>query len=562
MKLFGNSSARNGQEELQEQGLLTSDGQPETEYDREAEVAEDARIFRRNGLIISVSALLTILVVVGIGALIVNYFLNMINYQAASSNYFPTVATPEELPEEEAINERLEAIDEAEAGLEATPEELAQWDEHIESVVSDKETYEVPISQDVYNILLIGSDTRERGEVGRSDAMILVSINQKTQTIYLTSFLRDCYVYVPGWGNTRLNHAFAYEGPDLLEQTLEENFKVHVDRYVAVDFFSFMDVIDILDGVWINVSEEERLITDDYIWSMNKLMDQEWSTDYLWHSGWQKLNGKQALCYARNRYTGNDFDRTQRQRNIISQILAAARQASAAKLVELAQVILPQVTTDLTKTQILSYAANAGAYANYEVVSQQIPAADTYYGATIDGMSVISLDLDENISRIQGTIYAGTEYGFPIKEVQTSADYGEGTIDWDNVDFENYNPEEFWGRPEWSEIEWERVDWDQVDWYHINFDTVDWTSYYRPEEEEPSPSATASPRVSTKPSATAKPTATAKPSAAPQPAGTPAASAIPAPGTAAPSATARPASNLRPTGTPEIKAPEEQGDEE
>lgn len=72
-----------------------------------------------------------------------------------------------------------------------TASELEQWNEHIEDVTSDSSSYAIPISEDVYNILLIGSDTRESGEVGRSDAMILVSINQKTQTIYLTSFLRD-----------------------------------------------------------------------------------------------------------------------------------------------------------------------------------------------------------------------------------------------------------------------------------------------------------------------------------------------------------------------------------
>jgi LCP family protein required for cell wall assembly len=241
--------------------------------------------------------------------------------------------------------------------------------------------------------------------------MILVSINQKTETIYLTSFLRDCYVYIPGYGNTRLNHSFAYGGPALVEETLETNFKVHIDRYVAVDFYSFMDVIDTLGGVWIEVSEEEQKVTNQYIWSMNKLMGEEWSNDYLWTTGWMKLNGKQALCYARNRYTGNDYERTQRQRTIISQIITGAKSASPSTLVDLAQVILPQVTTDMTKSEILSYCANVAAYMNYDIVQQQIPVDGSYSGATISGMSVISLNLDKNIQYLKSTIYAGTEYG-------------------------------------------------------------------------------------------------------------------------------------------------------
>ena len=381
------------------------------EYDDDDDEDGNRRMSLRKKILIGVIIFLVVLLG-GVG-LFINYLLDLINYQAANSDYFATVSTAEELPEETAENSYLEQLDEEDKKdeLEATASELEQWNDHIENVTSDSSSYTIPISDDVYNILLIGSDTRESGEVGRSDAMILVSINQKTETIYLTSFLRDCYVNIPGYGNTRLNHAFAYGGPDLLEKTLEQNFKVHVDRYVAVDFFSFMDVIDTLGGVYINVSEDEQKVTNNYIWSMNKLMGEEWSNDYLWSSGWQKLNGKQALCYARNRYTGNDYERTARQRTIINQIISGAMQASPATLVDLAQVILPQVTTDMTKSEILAYAANVAAYLGYDIQQQQIPASGTYSGATISGMSVISLDLDANIKYLQGTIYAGTEYG-------------------------------------------------------------------------------------------------------------------------------------------------------
>ena len=387
------------------------------EYDEDEDDEDDEdeesgrRMSTRKKVLIGVIIFLVVLL--GGVALFINYLLDLINYQAANSDYFATVSTAEELPQETAENSYLEQLDEADKKdeLEATASELEQWNDHIEDVTSDSSSYTIPISDDVYNILLIGSDTRTAGEVGRSDAMILVSINQKTETIYLTSFLRDCYVSIPGYGNTRLNHAFAYGGPDLLEKTLEQNFKVHVDRYVAVDFFSFMDVIDTLGGVYINVSEDEQKVTNNYIWSMNKLMGEDWSNDYLWSSGWQKLNGKQALCYARNRYTGNDYERTARQRTIINQIISGAMQASPATLVDLAQVILPQVTTDMSKSEILAYAANVAAYLGYDIQQQQIPASGTYSGATISGMSVISLDLDANIKYLQGTIYAGTEYG-------------------------------------------------------------------------------------------------------------------------------------------------------
>ena len=455
------------------------------------------------------SALLTVVVLLGAGALVVNYFLSLINYQAADSEYFNTVSNVEDLqPEPSPVSSLVAQLEEEDAQdrLEATPEELAQWDEHIEDVISDSETYQVPIDQDVYNILLVGTDVRDPDEVGRSDAMILVSINQKSQTIYLTSFLRDCYIHIPGYGNTRLNHAFAYGGPALLEETLEENFKIHVDRYVMVNFYSFMDVVDTLGGVWIYITEEEREVTNDYIWSMNKLLDEDWSNDYIWSDGWHKLNGKQSLCYARNRYVGNDYQRTQRQRNVLTQIFRGCKAATPATLVSLAQVVLPQVTTDMTKTQVLNYAANFAAYMDYEIVSQQIPAADTYYGATIGGMSVISLDLDANINYLQSTIYEGAS-------AQSASDYGEEETEWDAEAWYA-----FWSREEWSHIDWDKVDWSTVDWDNIDYDTVDWTDYYYPEETtSPSPGRTTGSTVSPSPSPGRTTGTTVSPSPSPSP---------------------------------------------
>ena len=383
----------------------------EDEYDEEYEDDEDDEGTPMWKPML-ISFIVCLVVFVGAAALVVNYFLNLINYQSADSDYFATVAAPEELTEETYEDSYLEALDEADTAdyLEASPEDLQRWNDHIDNITSDDSTFQVPISSDVYNILLIGSDTRVSGDVGRSDVMMLVSINHKTETIYLTSFLRDCYVSVPGYGKTRINHSFAYGGPDLLMETLETNFKIHVDKYAAVDFFSFMDVIDTVGGVWVYMSDEEVKVANKYIWSMNKLMGLEWSDGYIWgdgYDGWHLLSGKQALGHARNRFTGSDYERTARQRTIINQMISAALGSSPSTLVDLAQVILPQITTDMSKSEILNYAANVGAYVNYDIQQLQIPAPGTYSGATINGMSVISLNLEENIQYLQGTIYAG-----------------------------------------------------------------------------------------------------------------------------------------------------------
>ncbi len=383
-----------------------------TENDGDADDADDGKPAMAFWKKMLISCGITVMVLGVAVAVTVNYFLDLFNYQAADSDYFATVSVAEELEEETYEDSYLAALDEADTAddLEATEEELLRWNNHIDDIISDSSTYQIPISEDVYNILLIGTDNRSVGGVGRSDVMMLVSINQKTETIHLTSFLRDCYVSIPGYGKTRLNHSFAYGGPDKLMETLEQNFKVHVDRYVAVDFYSFMDVVDTLGGVWLYLSEEEVKVANKYIWSMNKLLDVEWSEDYIWATGWLKLNGKQALAHARNRFVGSDYERTARQRNIINQIINGCKVANASTLVDLAQVILPQITTDMTKSEILSYAANIGAYVGYSIEQHQIPAEGTYSSATISGMSVISLDLDDNIEYLQQTIYAGTDF--------------------------------------------------------------------------------------------------------------------------------------------------------
>lgn len=428
-------------------------------------------------LIIGLSCLVVVLIGCG---LFVNYLLGLINYQKANSDFFKTVSNLDDIEAEEAINEKYAALDQQalDSTLEATPEDLARWDSSLASITSDNSLYNVPMDEDVYNILLVGSDARDLSAAARSDTMILVSLNHKSKTIYLTSFLRDSYVSIPGYGNTRLNHAFAYGGPDLLMETLENNFKVHVDRYMAVNFYSFMDIIDILDGVWIYVTEEEAEVTNDYIWSMNKLLGEEDPVaDYLWSYGWYRLNGKQALAYARNRYVGNDYARTERQRNIIQQVYNGAMEASPAVLVDLAVAILPQIVTDMTKSEVLGYAANALAYADYEIVSQQIPAPGTYSGATISGMSVISLDLEDNIEFLQSTVYGDVSYNE------------------DQVPSEEASAEEEEETPEPSPSEKAEA------------------SAKPKTTVSPKPSATAKASATPKPSAAAKSSATPKPSA-------------------------------------------------
>lgn len=274
------------------------------------------------------------------------------------------------------------------------------------SVEDNKNSAEQLHSPNVYNVLFIGTDSRG-SDRGRSDAMILISINSKTKKIVLSSFLRDIYLYIPSVGNNRLNAAYAYGGPSLLMKTLNQNFGVSVGSYVQTDFFSFIKIIDALGGVTVNVTADEIKHINKNLVEINKLQGQPTDKYKLSksQSGSIKLNGSQALAYARIRYIGTDFGRTERQRKVLSALMTSFKSASVRQLTSLLSSVLPLVKTDLKQSDILKLISNSGAYAKYSITSQSIPANGTYSFVTINKMSVISINFEKNRKLLKDTIY-------------------------------------------------------------------------------------------------------------------------------------------------------------
>lgn len=279
-------------------------------------------------------------------------------------------------------------------------------DEQLKQNLEDSST-ELMFSDNVYNILLIGNDSRDKNTLGRSDSMIIVSINKSTKEIILTSIMRDSYVYIPGHWNTRINAAYALGGPDLLIETIETNFKVKIDSYVAVNFFSFMDAVDAVGGVEIEVSNAEANVLNTYIAELNYLEGLPEGTDMLYGGGTYKLNGKQALAYSRIRYVGNaDFDRTGRQREVLEKMMNSMRTASLSELNNVLNVVLPQVTTDISEGEMFTLLLDTTTtYKDYAIKQYRVPYDGTYQNLTIDGAAVLGLDLMTNINYLHRDIY-------------------------------------------------------------------------------------------------------------------------------------------------------------
>ncbi len=264
-------------------------------------------------------------------------------------------------------------------------------------------------SEQVENILVIGTDSRDpETDAGRSDSMILVSLNKKTNTVYMTSFLRDVYVYISDeYGYGKLNAAYAYGGAEQLMDTIESNYRIRIDDYVLISFGACAAMIDAVGGVEVTLSDEEAHALDEILISeVNELMGDGRNDDLIGSGGTYTLSGKQALSYSRIRYVGNaDFERASRQRSVFSQVMEKAAKNPAA-ICSILLRALPQVSTNLSGLSMYAYAVKAPfLLISYDIEQQQIPVDNSFYGDTINGEAVLVTDFTENYLVLLDTVF-------------------------------------------------------------------------------------------------------------------------------------------------------------
>lgn len=246
----------------------------------------------------------------------------------------------------------------------------------------------------IVNILLIGQDRREGEETARSDSMILCTYHRKTGNVTMTSFLRDLYVPIPGHHNNRINAAYSEGGAALLDRTLRENFDLHIDGNIEVDFSQFSQIIDLLGGVQLELREDEAA-------EINK------ETGSGLSAGVQVLNGEQALTYARIRKldADGDFSRTSRQRKLMNALLGSYRNIKWKDLLPLIDELLPLISTDMNYGRLVLLAMEIlPKLSDAQITSQRIPADGTFTDEKIDGMAVLSADLEANRQLLRETL--------------------------------------------------------------------------------------------------------------------------------------------------------------
>lgn len=208
------------------------------------------------------------------------------------------------------------------------------------------------------NIALFGLDTRKAGQLGkgnRSDTMIIASINNDTKEVKLVSVYRDTYLDLTNGKFNKANAAYSAGGPQQAINMLNKNLDLDIQYYVSVDFAALTETVDLLGGIYIDVDEAEITHLNNYTVETSQVTGV--NTNKLTQTGLQLLDGVQATSYCRIRYTaGDDFKRTERQREVIIEIVSTAKKADISKINEIVNTVFPMIATNYSNDELLAMA--------------------------------------------------------------------------------------------------------------------------------------------------------------------------------------------------------------
>lgn len=300
---------------------------------------------------------------------------------------------------------------EAEGDVEQVDQNLSDAMDSATAELEEKESIyydgDVLASKDVFNVLLIGTDERTNGEYSdnaRGDSCILASINTSGEVpvISLVSLERGMGMPIP-WGQYEgqydwLTHLFRYGGAKMMMAAVEDAFKVQVDYYARINFGGFEQVVNAVGGVTVYLDEAEaRYFIDGHI-------------DYGAVVGPNRLDGRRALAYARLREIDSDWQRIQRQREVIFSVLDQCRELSLTELNELADVILPLIKTNIPESKMAELLLLLPQLPNAQTQQATVPQHGTYGGMTgLGGRSLFAVDFETNAKFLHEFLYGVKE---------------------------------------------------------------------------------------------------------------------------------------------------------
>lgn len=253
----------------------------------------------------------------------------------------------------------------------------------------------------ITNILLVGTDGEYVEKGNRSDSMMVVTIDSKSKDIKISSIARDTYVDIPGYSTEKLTHAYAYEGIDLLKEVFKVNFNLDIDKYIAVNFVSFMDIMDELGGVEVNVEEKDINEINKYIdacYGYYKNKDEK-DKEYITKSGVQRLNGYQALAFSRIRYTDSAFARDNRHREVAESVYKEFAQKGVETYKKCAEIILNNTKTNISPIEMMNLAYTVLKINDKDIEQFQFPLEEYRNGHIISKQKgwVLEWDKEPNL---------------------------------------------------------------------------------------------------------------------------------------------------------------------
>ncbi|HWQ57386.1 MAG TPA: LCP family protein [Clostridia bacterium] len=267
------------------------------------------------------------------------------------------------------------------------------------------------------NVLLIGADRRSKSGAYNSDTMMIATIDKVHNRLKLTSLMRDMLVEIPGYGYGKLNSAAARGGMQLLFDTIYHNFHIRITNYVLVDLYTFVEVIDAMGGVIIDMTAGEISSANDNIAGLNKQL----GVEYLWDGfifadpGPVLLTGKQALGYIRIRHLDSEFVRVERQYTLLSTVFAQFMKMSATKQYSVLYDMLPMVETNLTNAQIVDIAMSALSMKAKGILFYRLPVEGLYQNGKWEKRFVFFGDLPAMSLKLNEFIFDSDQKPKPVE---------------------------------------------------------------------------------------------------------------------------------------------------
>lgn len=255
----------------------------------------------------------------------------------------------------------------------------------------------------IINIALFGIDASDGG-VGRSDSIMIATIDTTHKKLKLTSIMRDSYVSIDGHGLDKINHAYAFGKSELAIKTLNENFDLNISEFAAVNFSTLPKIIDKIGGIELDIDSEELTYINGYISDINNVNGT--SSASITSTGLQHVDGTQAMGYCRIRYTsGGDYKRTERHREVLSKIFEKILNMSPTNYPSLLNELLPMVSTSLDASEILDLGNQVLKIGNTSLEQERFPLDGYCEGKMINGIYYLTFEKEATVNQLHDYIF-------------------------------------------------------------------------------------------------------------------------------------------------------------